>query len=694
MELTSPLSVLTGVGPKIAECLRHLELNTLQDLLFHLPSRYQDRTRITSIGALREGDYVLIEGEIQSSTISPGRRPNLLCQLRDNSGSIYVRFFHFSAQQKNQLSSLGSRLLCFGEVRRGYRHFGFEMIHPEYRYIQEVDEIMLDKNLTPIYPTTQGLSQPLLRRLTDQALQILQDSRQNIEFLPETILKKYQLADLVSALIYVHRPPADANVDLLLSWQHPLQKRLAFEELIAHQLTLQKLRWQAQQQKALALVDADQLRHQFLSQLSFQLTTAQQRVVAEIDRDLSRPCPMLRLLQGDVGSGKTVVAAMAILRAISQNAQAALMAPTELLAEQHYQNFSAWFAPLGIQVSYLSGRQPTAVRHRVLSEIANGDGQLLIGTHALFQDDVHFKNLVLLIIDEQHRFGVNQRLALKAKGIMNDCFPHQLIMSATPIPRTLAMAVYADLDLSVIDQLPPGRQSVVTALISNQRRDEVIERVRLACKAGKQVYWVCTLIQDSEDLQCKAAEATAQTLQNRLTELKIGLLHSRISADQKNAQMQAFKNAQIDLLVATTVIEVGVDVANASLMIIENPERLGLAQLHQLRGRVGRGSAKSFCILLFQEPLSAHASQRLQVLRNTNDGFAIAREDLKLRGPGEVLGTRQSGILSLKMADLMRDQHLMPEIQSAAQILIKHYPQQTDALISRWIGSAKHYMQV
>ncbi len=693
MDINNSISTLSGVGPRSQELLKQLGLETIQDLLFHLPSRYQDRTRVTPIAALREGDYALIEGEVREVTISPGRRVTLLCQFSDETGSIYLRFFHFTAAQKQQLAE-GVRLRCFGEVRRAFRMYGFEIIHPEYRRIRKAHEMPLDKNLTPVYPTTQGMSQPLLRRFIDQALQNLQCNLQSCELLPEELLTKFQFTDLTSALNYVHRPPPGADVDLLLQGKHPMQERLAFEELIAHQLGLQTSRQQIRNQPALALTGAEDLRRQLLIHFGFELTPAQQRVIGEIDGDLSQSHPMLRLLQGDVGSGKTAVAAMAMLQAVANRSQAVLTAPTELLAAQHFENFSRWFSPLGIPVIYLGGKQPALVRAELLEKIATGESLVIIGTHALFQEKVQYARFALLVIDEQHRFGVNQRLALREKGRKNGFYPHQLIMSATPIPRTLAMAAYADLDISVIDELPPGRKPVTTALIANTRRQQVIERVREACRQQKQVYWVCTLIEDSELLQCRAAEETARELQKSLSEFTVGLVHSRLPPEEKIAQMQAFKSGMINLLIATTVIEVGVDVPNASLMIIENPERLGLSQLHQLRGRVGRGAAESFCVLLYQEPLSALARQRLQVMRNTSDGFIIAREDLAIRGPGEVLGTRQAGLARLKIADLTRDQHLLPQAQLASELLIEKFPLQSEALIFRWLRRACRYEQV
>lgn len=685
---------LSGVGPRVFQLLKKLQLTTLQDLLFHLPSRYQNRSRITPIHSLKEGDWALIEGEIKSVSFTKGKRTSLLCQLKDLTGSIQLRFFYFTAQQKNQLS-IGAKLRCFGEIRRSFGSYGFEMIHPEYRHFGEFEQLPIEQSLTPIYPATEGLSQTLLRRLTAQALEQLKKHPQSfLELLPNTLLSRFHLSAVSDALWFVHRPPVDANVDLLLSGQHPAQRRLIFEELLAHQVSLTYSRLQSHGIQAIPLASDDAVRKKFLTHLSFELTAAQNKVIAEIDQDLNRPYPMLRLLQGDVGAGKTVVAAMAILNAVSQNTQAVLTAPTEILAEQHFQLFTRWFEPLGIQVCCLTGKHKSAVRKHILQEIADGQAQVIIGTHALFQEKVNYHRLALIVVDEQQRFGVNQRLALRAKGANNNFLPHQLIMSATPIPRTLAMAAYSDLDISTIDQLPPGRKPIVTVLISDQKRPQVIERVRLACRDKKQIYWVCTLIEDSEILQCRAAEQTTKELQQLLPELSIGLVHSRLAAEQKSELMTAFKQGEIDLLVATTVIEVGVDVPNASLMIIENPERLGLSQLHQLRGRIGRGDRESFCVLLYQEPLSAIARQRLQIIRDTQNGFIIAQEDLAIRGPGEVLGTRQSGILRYRLADLQRDHDLLPQVQQAAEWVVHENPQLINPLIFRWARAADQFIQV
>lgn len=694
LNIKSPLNCLNGVGPRIHLLLKQRGLETVQDLLFHLPHRYEDRTRINPIAALQEGDIALIEGEIRGVTVSPGRKVSLLCQLADHSGSIYLRFFHFNASQKRQFE-IGTRWRCFGEIRRAFRHFGWEMIHPEYRQILQAREIPLEDKLTPVYPLSQGLSQALLRKLSDQALTILQKTMAPLELIPDLLLSPLCFSGLAEALHYVHRPPADADVDLLLRGTHPMQQRLAFEELVAHQLSLQKSRYFHRNNQSIPLAGSNHLRVKFQNNLGFAMTAAQKKVIAEIDHDLEQTAPMLRLLQGDVGSGKTAVAAMAMLSAVAENFQTALCAPTELLAEQHFQQFSRWFTPLGIEVGFLAGKQTAKARREMQEKIATGAIPVIIGTHALFQEQVNYARLALLVIDEQHRFGVNQRWSFLQKGSHAGRYPHQLIMSATPIPRTLTMAAYADLDISIIDELPPGRVPVVTVLVSQNRRQEVIERVRIASRSGNQVYWVCTLIEDSEVLQCQTAERTAAELQEFLPELRIGLVHSRLPYETRAEQMQQFKANEIQVLVATTVIEVGVDVPNANLMIIENPERLGLSQLHQLRGRVGRGAVASYCVLLFQEPLSQQAQQRLQIMRKTHDGFIIAQEDLALRGPGEVLGTRQSGLAKLKMADLSRDQHLLPQAQAAGKYMLENCPSSsTEALIDRWLRHAEHYIEV
>jgi ATP-dependent DNA helicase RecG len=680
-------SQLKGVGPKLAESLRRCGIESVQDLLFHLPFRYEDRTQITPIKNIRVGDHVVVQGVVKAVEVTYGRRRSLLCQIADETGDITLRFFYFTAQQHNALRS-GTLLRCFGEVR-GWQHV-LEMIHPEYQFVKTDTLLPLEKGLTPVYPTTEGLAQRQLRNLTDQALRLLKDENSLPDYL-KNFLTHAQFPSLAKALHYVHRPPVEAPVNELLSGKHPAQQRLAFEELLAHNLSLRQLRQLLQQHPAPVLYCHGQLVQAFLAQLSFQLTQAQQRVLQEIQQDLIRSQPMLRLLQGDVGSGKTVIAALAALQAVENHYQAVLMAPTELLAEQHLQNFSKWLAPLNIKVAWLAGKLKSKARREMLAMIADGSAQIVVGTHALFQDEVQFAKLGLVLIDEQHRFGVHQRLALRDKGIQAGMYPHQLVMTATPIPRTLAMTAYADLDTSVIDELPPGRTPIQTVVMMDKHRDTVVERVQQSCMENKQVYWVCPLIEESDVLQCQAAETTFEQLKLQLPELNIGLVHGRMTGSQKEAVMAEFKTGTIHLLVATTVIEVGVDVPNASLMIIENAERLGLSQLHQLRGRVGRGSTASFCVLLYQYPLSAQAKARLTIMRETNDGFAIAKRDLELRGPGEVLGTRQTGMLQLRIADLLRDGHLLPKVQQMADFILQQHPALVKPLMKRWLAQKEQY---
>ncbi len=683
-----PVTTLQGVGPRNAERLQRLGINSVQDVLFHLPSRYQDRTRIVPIGSLRPGEQVVVEGEIELTDIKFGRRRSLLVQIADGSGSLILRFFHFSTAQKANLVR-GVRLRCFGEVRRGPT--ALELIHPEYSRLEDSDERAVEETLTPIYPTTEGMHQLSWRSMTERALAVLDEQPGLLhEWLPPELLNRYNLPALLESIRFLHRPPPDAPQNQLLEGLHPAQRRLAFEELLAHQISLRKLRHEQRSTAAPALNGGKQLRAALLASLPFTLTSAQQRVAAEISEDLKQQHPMMRLVQGDVGSGKTIVAALAAIQAIEAHHQVVLMAPTELLAEQHLQNFQSWLEPLGIRIAWLTGRHKGKKREQILSTLADGSADVIVGTHALFQEDVQFKALGLAIIDEQHRFGVHQRLALREKGTENGGVPHQLIMTATPIPRTLAMSAYADLDLSVIDELPPGRRPVTTVAVPDSRRDEVISRVRSACKAGRQAYWVCTLIEESEALQCQAAEDTAALLAESLPELSVGLVHGRLKASEKEQIMLDFKAGRRNLLVATTVIEVGVDVPNASLMVIENPERLGLAQLHQLRGRVGRGTAESHCLLMYHL-LSENARERLSMMRATNDGFAIAQKDLELRGPGEVLGTRQTGEMQLRIADLVHHQPLLPEVQQAAEIILERYPDHAEPLVKRWLGAKTAY---
>ncbi|MFQ1751594.1 ATP-dependent DNA helicase RecG [Aeromonas veronii] len=680
-----PLDSLKGVGSKMLEKLERLGLATVQDLLFHLPLRYEDRTQVWPIGDLPPGLHGAVEGEIQDTQLVMGRRRMMVCRISDGTGTLTLRFFNFTAAQKNSLAT-GRLIRCFGEVRPG--KYGLEMAHPEYKLLGEEQAGQTEEALTPVYPTTEGLRQLTLRNLTDQALAQL--DLYGVEELLPAGLYPHQI-ELAAALKLLHRPPPSVALPLLESGQHPAQQRLVLEELLAHNLSVLKVRAQAQTQLARALKPAPELVEQLLGALPFKPTGAQSRVVAEISKDLQQSHPMMRLVQGDVGSGKTLVAALAALQAIDNGCQVGLMAPTELLAEQHAINFAKWLEPLGIGVGWLAGKQKGKAREESLAAIADGSVKMVVGTHAIFQEQVVFQRLALVIIDEQHRFGVHQRLALREKGEREGVHPHQLIMTATPIPRTLAMTAYADLDTSVIDELPPGRTPITTVALPDSRRGDVIERVKLACTEGKQAYWVCTLIEESEVLECQAAEDTAAELQNLLPGLHIGLVHGRMRPVEKQRVMEEFKAGILQLLVATTVIEVGVDVPNASLMIIENPERLGLAQLHQLRGRVGRGAVASHCVLLYHAPLSKTAQSRLGVLRETNDGFLIAQRDLELRGPGELLGTRQTGLADLKIADLVRDQPLIPQVQKMARFLMDRHPSHVEPLIRRWLGLRDHY---
>ncbi|OIN14330.1 ATP-dependent DNA helicase RecG [Oceanisphaera psychrotolerans] len=683
------LSLLKGVGEKMLEKLHRLGLETVQDLLFHLPLRYEDRTHICPIAGLMPGMHTSVVGEIVDSNISYGRKRMLICRMRDDSGTLTLRFFNFAAAQKNSLTA-GTRLRAFGEIRPG--HHGLEIIHPEYTLLQGDQPASAEASLTPVYGTTEGLRQISLRQLTDQALALLEQQPLQ-EWLPDGLYDR-QLG-LNEAVRLLHRPPPDVALFELERGQHPAQQRLVMEELLAHNLSVLKVREQSQSHQARSLAHPGRLIDDFLARLPFSPTVAQQRVVAEIGADLQKNVPMMRLVQGDVGSGKTLVAALAALQVIGNQGQVALMAPTELLAEQHANNFAAWLAPLGIQVGWLAGKVKGKARAEQLERLASGELGMIVGTHALFQEQVQFNALELVIIDEQHRFGVHQRLALREKGSQGEVYPHQLIMTATPIPRTLAMTAYADLDTSIIDELPPGRTPVTTVAMPDTRREDIVARVREVCREqGRQAYWVCTLIDESEVLECQAAEDTAAELTAQLPELKVGLVHGRMKAAEKQQVMADFKDGKLDLLVATTVIEVGVDVPNASLMIIENPERLGLAQLHQLRGRVGRGAVASHCVLLYHAPLTKTAGQRLGVLRDTNDGFVIAQKDLEIRGPGELLGTRQTGLADLKIADLVRDQALLPEVQRLARYLADRHPAVVEPLIRRWLGQRDHYGKV
>ncbi|MCT8591508.1 ATP-dependent DNA helicase RecG [Glaesserella parasuis] len=681
-----PLTALSGVGAAISEKLSRIGINNVQDLLFHLPMRYEDRTRITPIADVRPESFATVEGFVQLTEVQFGRRPILSTTISDGTSKITLKFFNFNAGMKNSLAT-GVRVKAFGEIKRG--RFMAEIHHPEYQIIRGNQPLELAETLTPIYPTTEGLKQASLRKLTDQALALL-ERVQVAELLPDEFNPhKYSLKE---ALQLLHRPPPSVSSELLDKGEHPAQKRLIFEELLAHNLAMQQVRMGVQQHFAEPLFYQTVLKQRFLATLLFQPTNAQSRVTAEIEQDLAKPFPMMRLVQGDVGSGKTLVAALAALLAIDNGKQVALMAPTEILAEQHAHNFANWLRPFGIEVGWLAGKVKGKARTAQLEAIKNGDVQMIIGTHALFQDQVEFHHLALVIIDEQHRFGVHQRLTLREKGAKGDVYPHQLIMTATPIPRTLTMTVYADLDTSIIDELPPGRTPITTVAISEDRRDEVVRRVYQACKNEKrQAYWVCTLIDESEVLEAQAAAAIAEDLQCALPDLRIGLVHGRMKPQEKQAIMAEFKAANIDLLVATTVIEVGVDVPNASLMIIENSERLGLAQLHQLRGRVGRGATASHCVLMYKAPLGKISSKRLQVLRDSQDGFVIAEKDLEIRGPGEVLGTKQTGMAEFKIANLMRDRKMIPLVQNYSKQLTLKYPDTAKQLIRRWLDEKTVY---
>jgi ATP-dependent DNA helicase RecG len=699
----APVTSLPGVGPALAETLSKLGIERVQDLWFHLPLRYEDRTRITAIRDLVAGESAQVEGVVEAVETGFRYRPQLRVAIGDDSrATLVLRFFHFRRQQAQQFSP-GTRLRCFGPIRHGQH--GLEMVHPQYRILR--GEVAVETTLTPVYPITEGLGQQRLRGVIDKALARL-PGEATLELIPSGLLVPLGLAPLRTALLAVHRPPPDADLEALMAGRDPAQGRLAFEELLAHHLSLKQRRARVRRQRAPALPADPALQARFLEALPFALTGAQQRVAGEVARDLGKRVPMLRLVQGDVGSGKTVVAALAALHAIANGRQTALMAPTELLAEQHLRSFREWFDPLGIEGVWLAGKVTGRARASALDKLAAG-APVAVGTHALMQEGVGFARLGLAIVDEQHRFGVQQRIALRDKGAAAGEAPHQLVLTATPIPRTLAMSAYADLDVSTLDELPPGRTPVRTVAVANSRRDEVIERIRVACAEGRQVYWVCTLIEEGlrEEstpgragfgggarenlLQAQAAEVAYAQLCAALPGLSVGLVHGRMKAAEKQAAMDAFKDGVTALLVATTVIEVGVDVPNASLMVIENAERLGLAQLHQLRGRVGRGAVASTCVLLYQPPLSALARQRLETLRETNDGFVIAETDLRLRGPGELLGTRQTGQMAFRIADVVRDAALIPAVQRVGAAMLRSHPALARRLTDRWIGSAGRF---
>ncbi len=695
LNLDDSVLKLAGVGPRVRERLERLGISTIRDVVFHLPSRYQDRTRLTPMTALRPKMEVVIEGQVVSSQVQFGRRRSLLVRLEDPTGEIVLRFFYFTREQQLRMTT-GCNLRCFGEVRRGPQ--ALEMVHPECRYLDGLHALPTEAALTPVYPTTEGLHQLTLRKLSEQALHTLGEDSDDTQLLDHLIQTAVTLAirlpPLYEALSFVHRPPPAAPLEALWAGTHPAQLRLAIEELLAHQLSLRRLRQATRRWRAPRCNQSDGLRATLLTAFGFTLTKAQQRVVREIDRDLARGQPMLRLLQGDVGAGKTAVAALCATRVLARGYQVALMSPTELLAEQHLRTLSRWFSGSGIEVLSVTGRLTVAARRKHHALLAEATPRVVIGTHALFQDEVKFARLGLVIVDEQHRFGVDQRLALLEKGADGETRPHQLIMTATPIPRTLAMTAYADLDVSILDELPPNRQPITTTVLAETRREEVVIRISQACASGRQAYWVCPLIDESDLLDSQAATETAEQLASALPHLRIGLIHGRLKDQQKSAVMHAFMQRELDLLVATTVIEVGVDVPNASLMIIENAERLGLAQLHQLRGRVGRGETRSVCVLLYKGPLSDTARARLQTMRDTNDGFEIAERDLILRGPGEVLGTRQTGSATFKIADLSRDRAVLPAVRTLADKILAETPELGDRLIRRWLTDRVDYAKV
>ncbi len=688
--LIQSCETLTGVGPALAAHLTKCGIHTIQDLLFHLPYRYQDRTRITPIQDLRANDWCVVAGNVCKTEIKYGKRMMLYCYVEDKTGILKLRFFHFNKQQVKLLNE-SPRIRAFGEVREFANQL--EMIHPEYQLVDANAEFVVEETLTPIYPTTQGLSQTRLRLLIKNALATYQEELHRLEWMTDEQLEHHRFQPITTAIEHLHNPPPTISLQALEEGAHPALKRLVFDELLAQRLSMQFARQERATLSAPTLPAALELTEQFLTRLPFALTNAQQRVCEEIKHDLNQANPMLRLVQGDVGCGKTIVAAMAALQAIANGYQVALMAPTDILSEQHAQAFYSWFTPLGISVRRLSGKMKARERKDTISALAENQCQMIIGTHALFQESVQFSQLGLIIIDEQHRFGVEQRLLLQQKGLHQEKCPHQLLMTATPIPRTLAMAHFAHLDLSIIDELPPGRTAVTTAVLNQDKRQPVIGRLKEAIASGRQAYWVCTLIDDSEKLQCMAAIATAQNLQEQLPNVRVGLVHGRMKIAEKENTMAAFKQGDIDLLVATTVIEVGVDVANASLMIIENAERLGLSQLHQLRGRVGRGVAKSHCLLLYQPPLSTLSAERLRVMRATEDGFVIAEKDLQLRGAGEVLGTRQTGYRHYKVANLQRDHALLAHTAETANKLLTDDPLTARIIAKRWLGEFEQFLQ-
>ena len=682
--LSDPIISISGLGKKTSDRLNQLGIHTLEHLLFHLPSRYQDKTSITPLSSASVNDEILIEASIDRIEVIPSRQRQLLCYLSDNQNHrVLLRFFHFTQYQKQALVR-GETIQCFGEIKIGRQ--GLEMHHPEYRIISQDQKPLFEPTLTPVYPLCAGVSQNKMKQWVNKALEILKASVIDDYF--EKITNN-TMPSLKDSLFLLHHPNKDEDLLKIESFNHISQQRLIIEELATHQLSLLKIKEARKSKESKPISIRSSLSNKLISSLEFDLTSAQSRCINQINEDLSTSEPMLRLLQGDVGSGKTIVAVFALIQAVENNFQTAVMAPTEILARQHLQNFTNYLSPLGIQIAFLSGSQNTQERKDNLSLIENGKAKVIIGTHALFQENVYFDDLALVIIDEQHKFGVHQRLSLSKKANVT---PHQLVMTATPIPRSLTMSAYADLDTSIIDELPPGRQTIETVALSNARRDELIEKIKQISKEGRQIYWVCTLIEESEALRAESAEKTFAYLSDNLKDLKVVMIHGRLTKSEKEIIMSDFASGKTNLLVATTVIEVGVNVPNASLMIVENSERLGLAQLHQLRGRVGRGSEKSACVLLYQSPLSQTAKERLDILRQSNDGFLIAQKDLELRGPGEILGTQQTGIASMKIANIVRDAYLLKQVGFYSSKMLEAAHDSQNALMSRWIDEEKtHY---
>jgi len=676
---------LRGVGPALVSKLKKLNILSQYDLLFLLPIRYEDKTSLKNINSLVSGEKALIQGRVVMTTVVYRGRRMLITQLSDDTGIITLRMFHFSKKQAKQLAK-NTLVRCFGQARTTTS--GLEMIHPEYQIINPKKPLPLETGLTPIYPTTEGLQQGRLRKIIRVALERQIDSIP--ELLPASIVKELGLVPLTEALKEIHQP---SQRNTLNEYENLFRKRLIIEELLANQLALKRLKRRTKKESAQSLAKP-LLKESLILALPFELTKSQSRVVEEIEEDLKTNHPMMRLLQGDVGSGKTIVAALAMLIAVGSKQQAVLMAPTELLAEQHFDNLVSWFEPLGVSVGLLKSKLSAKDRRKIYAGIAEGSIDIVVGTHALFQPDVCYKSLALVVVDEQHRFGVEQRLNLMKKSSDRNSIPHQLIMTATPIPRSLAMTAYGDLDASIIDELPKGRGDIQTIVVPEEKRSQVMEKIFKECKLGRQSYWVCPLIEESEELNFQAAESTYVLLQEKLRQLNIGLVHGKLSSAKKIKAMESFKHGNTNVLVATTVIEVGVDVANASVMVVENAERMGLTQLHQLRGRIGRGKHQSLCILIYKNPLSSIAKQRLAAIRASNDGFMIAEKDLQLRGPGELLGTRQKGLIGLRIADIMRDAYLLPEINKLTVNIEANHPDTIEQLVRRWVGDQLEYRNV